>query len=137
MPFICKLVDIELIRSEGGVLLPGYMWYAPWYIENRCKPSILSKEYYRDWYGKRPPLIVVLPSGTHFMVDKRFSNTLNSNRASGWKVTGNAPNISVTPSIHYIYDEFREGYHGWLSDGMLGDDLEGREYSWRWGKGAR
>lgn len=46
-----------------------------------------------------------------------------SGSESGWRVSGELPAITVHPSID------AEGcYHGWLRDGVLTDDLEGRTY---------
>lgn len=40
-----------------------------------------------------------------------------------WTVNGDPPNISVSPSINAVGD-----YHGWLQNGVLSDDCEGRRF---------
>jgi len=102
---------------------PGAMWLDP------TKPEVvamliadrddLSVEYKRDWLGKRSPLVVRLPDGCAWCVDLVASNNRSG---SGWTVTGDAPNITARPSIAV------HGYHGWLTNGVLSDDLEGRRY---------
>jgi hypothetical protein len=108
---------------EGEASQPGDMRYASWLLEEPdCRA--LSDEYNRTWRGKRPPLIVVLPNGTDFIVDVKPSRG-----GPGWTVTGEAPNITVSPSINCnAFDRLR-GYHGFLRDGVFTDDLEGRRYS--------
>jgi hypothetical protein len=42
---------------------------------------------------------------------------------AGWTRTGTPPNVTASPSINY------EGeYHGWLQNGVLTDDCEGRVF---------
>lgn len=42
---------------------------------------------------------------------------------AGWDVTGEAPNITVNPSINII-----GSYHGWIRNGVITDDCEGRKF---------
>lgn len=123
MPIQCRLVDLEELRSRGEQPKPGDMWYAPWYIKEDGSPSgLLSPEFVRDWLGKRPPLVVCLPNGEGLMVDSRYIKG-GQVQDHGWTVTGEAPNITVSPSINAV-----GRYHGWLQNGVLGDDLDGRTY---------
>ena len=78
--------------------------------------AILSEFYFRDHAGKRDPLIVILPDGNAWMIDRNASN------GPGWEVSGDPPSLTARPSIA------TETYHGWLNDGVLSDDLEGRTY---------
>jgi hypothetical protein len=44
----------------------------------------------------------------------------------GWTVYGTLPSVTINPSINH------EGiYHGWVTNGELTDDIEGREYDSR------
>lgn len=43
---------------------------------------------------------------------------------SGWTVSGEAPNLTVTPSINAAGE-----YHGFITNGVIGDDLEGRKFT--------
>jgi hypothetical protein len=40
-----------------------------------------------------------------------------------WTVTGSLPNITVVPSINCI-----GRYHGFITDGIISDDCEGRKF---------
>jgi hypothetical protein len=124
MPWQCRLVDREEQRARGEKPQPGDMWYAPAMLDPAHDgfylKHYLSVEYQRDWLGKRPPIEVCLPNGDHFIVDTRVSNATDGH---GWTVTGEAPNITVSPSINCI-----GRYHGWLRDGVLSEDVEGRVF---------
>lgn len=83
---------------------PGAIWEATWLGKN-----------YRGPDGRS--IVVKLPDGTDWIVD---AETAQGGR---WTRTGEIPRISVTPSV----DTGR--YHGFLRDGMITADLEGRIYS--------
>ena len=112
----CKLTD------PGPEREPGDMWFnanmvdgpnAAYYLDH-----YLSDEYKRDWLGKRFPLWVVLPNDDWFCVDSRARNG-----TVGWSVTGEAPMITCSPSIHVLdVDDAgndRTRWHGWLQNGEL------------------
>ncbi len=83
---------------------PGAMWDAPWFAD--------------DWHGPDGRcLTVVLPSGEHWVIDGP-----SSGNGPGWTRTGEPPHITVQPSIA------ARRYHGWLQNGVLTDDMEGRTY---------
>lgn len=78
----------------------------------------LSDEYVAERMGVRPPVAVQLPCGDVFVVDAAVSG-----ERRGWQVTGEPPGLTVHPSIHL------EGiYHGWITDGQLSDDVDGRQF---------
>jgi hypothetical protein len=88
---------------------PGAMWYCDWLLDDDGGPaSFLSAEYRRDWLGKRPPIAVMLPGGSEWVVDQCATG-----QKTGWTVTGEAPMLTASPSID------APGYHGWLRDGVL------------------
>ncbi len=101
-------------NTEDGKLHPGDMYY-----DLMGEEHFPSLEYKRDWEGKRKSLFVSLPDGVVWGIDQPASNSKNN---SGWLVTGEAPNITARPSIAV------HNYHGWLTNGVLSDDLEGRTY---------
>ncbi len=72
-------------------------------------------------YGDRSPdgmvLMLYLPGGVPWIIDGPASG------GGHWERTGVPPAITVLPSIA------SPGYHGWLTDGELSADLEGRTYS--------
>lgn len=102
---------------------PGAMWFVKEIpADRRVFGRPLSPEYARDWEGKRMPLVVMIPArrtggeepaGWPFCVD---TNATDSDH--GWVVTGEAPLISVSPSVHAV-----GVYHGWLIDGVISDGL--------------
>lgn len=86
----------------------GDCWPVPEMIEGICREFftklVLSSEYMRDWMGKRPPLVVVLPGVgggplTWFCVDQRAGDEATGLSPSGWAVTGEPPRITVTPAV--------------------------------------
>lgn len=84
----------------------------------------LSPEYHRD-NAHRPPVVVVLPGKCIFVVDA-CTYADGGPGPHGWKVTGTPPRLTVAPSINVSGT-----YHGWLRDGVLTDDCEGRRYDER------
>lgn len=116
---------------------PGVMWSAPW-LHDPHDPQdkirreqalrriatgqacfMLSRFYWLDHSRHRSPLVVICPNGREWCVDQKSSN------GEGWRVTGNAPTIEVSPSIDV------PGYHGWLgtsgmAPGVFSDDLNKR-----------
>lgn len=70
---------------------------------------------------------VALPNGTLWNVYGPSSD------GTPWDVTGEIPNITVTPSIFpqpWIRDGkiVRQGWHGYITNGQISDGLEGRSY---------
>jgi hypothetical protein len=123
-------------RNDTHILLPGMAYEMPWYFDptgererqgkyvmiklaDRGKLGFLSEHYWRDWSHIRPPINLILPNSCEFCPDRKSSN------GTGWTITGEWPDISITPSIN------DPGYHGWLgsngtSPGCFSNDLEGR-----------
>lgn len=62
-------------------------------------------------------LFLKLPDGMDWGIDGPATNS-----PTGWDRTGEPPLITARPSID------SGCYHGWLTDGELSDDLEGRTY---------
>lgn len=103
------------------------MWYLPEVKPPNEPPPEgfsrpVSEEYYRDWYGKRPPLRVILPNGFIFNIDSPVTG-----KTTGWQVTGDPPNITLSPSVNYASGD-PNGWHGYIQNGEITDDLEGRTY---------
>ena len=63
-----------------------------------------------------------LPNGAPWNIYGRMSDG-----SPGWNITGEMPDITARPSINSTYPP-RKGYHGWLTNGVLSEDLEGRTY---------
>lgn len=130
MPWQCRLVDDPFHPGGPGRegLRIGDMWYSLWKTTEDCPAAFqadLSDEYRRDWAGKRPPLVVVVPAlskaGYRLIpIDEHYTRP---GETHGWTVTGQPPNVTCSPSINAIGD-----WHGWLQNGVLSDDVEGRTY---------
>lgn len=117
----------HLVHEDGTLLNhaemePGTMFYLPenadmeewpWYL---ATPDNISDQY----QGVRP-LFVVLPDKSLFLVHGKCWR--GSEKYGGWTVTGEAPNITVSPSINIV-----GFYHGWIQNGVVTDDCEGRKY---------
>lgn len=125
------LVAKGIYRNDRSFWVPGMGYLADWYYDpsgereangkhcivteaKRGESSFLSRFYWEDWADKRPPIIIICPNGREWCIDQKSSN------GEGWKVTGEWPNITCTPSIVV------PGYHGFLQNGQFTDDLEGR-----------
>jgi hypothetical protein len=106
----------------------GDCWYAPEMVNEYRDHYLqyLSDEYKTTWLGKRPPIIVQLPGGKFgfgFCIDEGARNN-GVWSTHGWTVTGELPKITVSPSINCIGI-----YHGFIHNGVLTDDCEGRKFS--------
>lgn len=117
MSWKCRLIEKEDIPNA----VFGDMWFAPWMDGFKKSP-----EYESMHRGKRPALVVFVPPGLGFCVDNKADNM----GGHGWTVTGEAPNITVSPSIgiRNAKDRTKFDYHGWLKEGELSDDIEGKKY---------
>lgn len=102
----------------------GDMWPAPWLIRSgEAVKFWTSQQYDAHHAGKRPPLVVRLPDGTEFCVDSPYRSERPNPNRDGWIVTGDAPNITLQPSINIVGH-----YHGWIQNGVITDDCEGRTF---------
>lgn len=122
-------------RDDPRMIKPGTMWYTPW-IHDPNDPSdqerrekilkhiqdgtfdsknyMLSKYYWLEHSDKRPPICVMCPNGSMWIIDQAANN------GPGWQITGEGMNLTAMPSIVV------PGYHGWLKNGEFTDDVEGR-----------
>jgi hypothetical protein len=110
----------EMVKAdEGNAARIG--WYWPWHF---CRPESLS-DYYKQNNVHRRPLMVFLPGRILHCVDSANWKTVDGKLIyyGGWTVTGIAPNITVHPSINCV-----GAYHGWLQNGIISPDCEGRLY---------
>jgi Family of unknown function (DUF6527) len=117
----------RLVAEPEGVATPGDLWFVEptqqdgvWFGNH----SRLADEYVRDRMATRRPIVVAVgfvnqfgPGVVEFCVDSIPTSNAPGDH-SGWTVTGEAPMISVSPSIHMIGI-----WHGWLKDGVLSDPV--------------
>ena len=114
---------IHYHEQEPDSPQPGDMWPVPGWLEVPGLRNLIAPEYFQRWHGRRPPLIVRLPNGDDFCIDSKPSVG-----GSGWDVTGEPPNITTSPSIASNNWSREHGYHGFLTSGVLSDDVEGRTF---------
>lgn len=142
MVWQCRMVEYTK-ESSGNSMKIGDMFYGPTkeeYEADEAKPADeqiglywpyhFSKEkvladYYKQNNSHRRPLLVMLPGHILFCVDGACWNTIDGKivYSGGWTVTGEAPNITVSPSINCV-----GSYHGYLQNGVITDDCEGRKF---------
>lgn len=126
MTWHCQLFESrEAIVAQFGFVPVGAMWPDPSLNANDFGgyAGYIGDNYLRDWAGKRAPLYVKLPDGTEFCVDSRDSREIGKPSGSGWTVTGEPPQITVSPSINIL-----GRYHGYLKNGAISDDVEKRSF---------
>lgn len=92
--------DEYVLRPES---LPiGAMFDCPWFLP--------------QWAGPDGRCLQVMTPGGLWVIDGPSSS------GGRWQRTGTPPLITARPSI------LAPRYHGWLTDGVLTDDLDGRSY---------
>lgn len=118
MPWPCFLIartpDLKAFVTDEGreqARIPGAMWWA--------SPDSLPKDHSvpAGAFDRFPKLLCVrLPSGGSF-----HPQIPPAGESHGWEITGEPPKVTIRPSINHV-----GVYHGYLTDGVLSDDLEGR-----------
>lgn len=127
MTWNCRFVEYT---KERDALKVGDMFYGPSSDEMKLKGKytlwiymqcrFLSEHYWAN-NSHRRPLFVVLPNNDLFCIDGQCGE--GGNHYGGWTVTGEVPDITVSPSIN-----IGGSYHGWLQNGVISDDVEGRVF---------
>lgn len=115
MPWMCYMVE-PVIGSGGMFSRDGEM--VPW---SKLEPGAM-------WFDGEE-LFCKIPggsAGSEWMIDRgRMLNEdptrVGKKKFPQWTRTGDPPKITANPSINYV-----GFYHGWLRDGVLSDDCEGR-----------
>jgi hypothetical protein len=111
------MVDEPTTPEARAALRPGDMWYTT--PETEWERKLLVAPEHAGQRG----LFVRLPGPVDFAI---YGPTISAGGIgkSGWRVTGVPPRLTVTPSIncHGVY-------HGYLTDGVITDECEGRKYT--------
>lgn len=80
--------------------------------------------YYLEHNSSRAPILVAFPrwDGT---VIQWCVDTFNDSKPRGWAVTGSLEggDLTLSPSVN-----IKGNYHGWIQDGILSSDVEGRTF---------
>jgi hypothetical protein len=93
-----------------------------WWPSHFATGERLSK----NFVGGRPPILVFLPGKVLFCVDGATFRTGPDGKtiySGGWNVSGDLPNITLAPSIN-----IGGIYHGFIRDGVISNDVEGRTF---------
>lgn len=153
MPWTCRLITNPELHAHGNVDISkraiGDMWYLL-IPQERLHASHLTAQYFNGARvgdkvypsnAHRHPLVVLLPGNNYHVIDGQcYSSdcvTCNVPREKctcgaytaksyydGWLVEGEAPLITVTPSIN-----INGRYHGHLANGVISDDVEKRVFT--------
>jgi len=127
-----QLKLIEYTGQDARTIPVGSIWYADAKVLSEESDDHLdwpdffaSRKRLSDYYltnnTHRLPLLVMLPKAGVFCVDSKCWD--QNGMHGGWTVTGTAPLITVSPSINVV-----GVYHGFIQNGVLTDDCEGRTY---------
>lgn len=113
MSWPCRLIKEPSI-ADWDKIRPGDMWF----ISRTSGADQLAPE-----HATRRQLVVCLPGPTHFAV---YGPTWTKDGAGphGWNVVGDPPNLTITPSINCS-----GVYHGYITNGVITDDCEGRKFN--------
>lgn len=79
-----------------------------------CPPGAMIRASWRDEEGRPPAWQVTLPNGAAWGTNDRASRHDGGWPGPYWDVTGEAPAITVSPSIN---DQGSRPWHGWIRDG--------------------
>lgn len=111
-------------------LKPGDWWFCPWFTKNGSAPAFASDDYVKNHLGRRPMICIRLPGGTDLLLDGKEG----AETGQGFVVAGGegcwsaAPAIAVPGWRNAQGKDVRKPYHGYLTNGILSDDVDGREY---------
>lgn len=113
----CEMVekrDLKFFKDgkeiEWSKLPVGSMWFS------HSRPKISQEKPILD--DPEPLLSVRLPGLIDWCIDRPGSQD------SRWTRTGNPPDISTQPSINFV-----GLYHGYISEGYVTDDYDGRKFN--------
>ncbi len=114
MPWACRLIAAPGSAREWLAVRPGDMWF----VDDLDEPYMRAAHLAPEHDGKRA-LVVRLPGPVSFPIYRAPSGG-----GDAWTVTGTPPAVTLRPSIncHGVY-------HGYITDGIITDDIEGRRYN--------
>lgn len=92
-----------------------------------CTPEMRDDTYngvhgWPERYRGAVAYYVALPSGQTWCPWRKAFDETRGYHGEGWEVSGPPDRLTATPSIN------TKGYHGYLTDGVITDDIEGRTY---------
>lgn len=110
-------VDPEKFRTEDG------------YFKLPAQYTKHLSDYYHQNNSHRLPLFVVVPTLYLFCLDGQCHSS-ERGYYGGWTITGTTESVDGRPMTLTCSPSINIGgtYHGWLGNGILSDDCEGRKY---------
>jgi hypothetical protein len=123
MPWPCVLYPSrDAARAAGGGRVPvGAMW--PMDAEDFDAWAERERNQYLARGLNRPPHFVKLPDGSEFCIDSRAWTPDRGYYGEGWNPVGEPPLVTLSPSINV-----QGRYHGYIQNGVITDDCEGRTF---------
>lgn len=122
----------RLDRAVPELLQAGHCAYAPQILRpGHYIGAHLGENYLKLPEPRRAPILIMLPDLVNgkcqiWCPDEMAWNAKDSYHGQGWVVTGELPNIAITPSINCV-----GSYHGYVQlvdgKGTITDDCEGRK----------
>lgn len=129
MSWRCRIIENPELDEDGFIDFSKREIGDMWYLELSPEQLEQRREHFSDQYfqhnSHRKPLVVKLPGPTYFVVDGKYYNGQQGYHG-GWTVSGSPPNITLTPSIHAV-----GRYHGYINNGEITDDVDGKKYDER------
>lgn len=100
----------------------GDMWPAPWLLGEHWQTIEMLSPRFARLEPKRDPYVVRLPGPVDFCIDTRAWSE-GKHYGDGWEISGWGKTLTLTPSIN-----IGGIYHGFITNGVITDDCEGRQY---------
>lgn len=115
MPWPIRLLPVRPAWDDREI---GDAWWSP--ADDGAYPTPVGMK-----HRHLPCVLWVTLPGVHghYPFCVHAPATVEGPDGAGWDVTGEAPNITVRPSI-----DVRGSYHGFITNGVIADDVEGRTY---------
>jgi hypothetical protein len=108
----------------------GHCAVAPWVFTEDGYSHVrkaLGSKYLALPEPRRAPIVIALPYHNQkyqiWFPDERAWDAKQGYHGEGWTITGDLPNISITPSINCVGT-----YHGYVDKGQITSDCEGRKF---------
>jgi hypothetical protein len=123
-----RLIDPPRFAMDGSTFKPGDCWYARagdggvyyWWADSDRLVKPAGGDYADiapEHAGCRPMLVALPNGGVHCLQTPAYRDGKPGPR--GWTVTGNLPNVTVSPSINYGTPGTPWHWHGFITSGEM------------------
>ncbi len=130
MPWPLVLLDeAEWLRRQlNRELRPGDCTYARFVLDDLDHRSKELGSNYLSLpnslqHPRRAPILIRLPHGDTWCPDCMAWSEAQGLHGAGWAISGELPNVTITPSINCV-----GSFHGFVQSGQITDDCEGRKF---------